>query len=169
MECSFTTTKGCARNTPSWVARTACQGHGLYIGVSAHSVGIPWKCGLASDKEWQVVLQNPDRRATPRPEDKKVAGERIGIQLLLAYRLDCDQNPYLRRDLNHPSVSRQARNKLAQSRAVDAFHWTGILFPLGASNSITHSSCGAISSTNAGLVALRRRMATPPIRFFKPT
>src|SRR4030088_930941 len=61
-----------------------------------------------------------------------------------------------RRDLNHPSVSRRARNRLTQSRGTAAFHWTRILPPLEDSNSMTHSSsvagCGAISSTNAGLV-----------------
>jgi hypothetical protein len=41
-------------------------------------------------------------------------------------------------------------------------------FRSAASNSITHSSCGAISSTNAGLVALRRRTGIPPSRFFRP-
>src|SRR5450432_2185407 len=83
-----------------------------------------------------------------------------------------NQNPYLRRDLNHLSASRQARSTLTQSRGADAFHWTRILPPLGDSKSITHSSsgvaCGAISSTNVGLVALRRRMGTPPSRFFSP-
>jgi hypothetical protein len=66
------------------------------------------------------------------------------------YRLNRNQNPYLRRDLNHPSASRQARSKLTQSPGVDLFHGTRILFPLGASNSITYCSCGAIRSTNAG-------------------
>ena len=51
--------------------------------------------------------------------------------------------------------ARQARSRLTQSRGAAAFHWMRILLPLGASNSITHSSsgvaCGAISSTNAGL------------------
>ena len=37
MECSFTTTKDCVRNTPSWVARTARQGHRLYVAVSGSS------------------------------------------------------------------------------------------------------------------------------------
>jgi hypothetical protein len=45
-----------------------------------------------------------------------------------------------------------------QSRGADAFHWIRILLPLADSNSITHSSRafarGAVSSTNAGLVAL---------------
>jgi hypothetical protein len=87
-------------------------------------------------------------------------------------RLDRNQNPYLRRDLNHPSVSRHARSRLTQSRGADAFHWTRILPPLADSNSITQSSNGvvrgALSSTNAGLVALRRRTGIPPSRFFRP-
>jgi hypothetical protein len=53
MECSFATTKGCAINTPSWVAWNAWRGRGLQVAV-ARSAGIPWKCGLASDEKWQA-------------------------------------------------------------------------------------------------------------------
>ena len=38
MERSFTTTKGCARNTPSWVGRTAWRGNGLYVAVYSYLV-----------------------------------------------------------------------------------------------------------------------------------
>jgi hypothetical protein len=138
---------------------------------------------VARQNPWPSYCKNSDGRAAPSPEDKQVAGKWIGVQFLPAqlgncvdplpsiYRLNRNQNPYLRRDLNHPSPSRQARSKLTQSRGADAFHWMRILLPLGASNSITHSSsgvvCGAISSTNAGLFALRR-LGTPPSRFFSP-
>ena len=37
-------------------------------------------------------------------------------------RFDRHQHAHLRRDMNHRSASRQARNRLAQSGAVDAFH-----------------------------------------------
>src|ERR1035438_4718409 len=73
-------------------------------------------------------------------------------------RLDGHQYAHLRGDLNHPSVSRQARSSVVQSGGAVAFHWMRILLPPEDSNSITHSSscewdC-ATSSTNAGLVAL---------------
>jgi AraC-like DNA-binding protein len=59
-----------------------------------------------------------------------------------------------------------------QSGGTDAFHWIRSLPPRKDSNSMTHSSGGVaggvISSTNAGLLALRRTMGTPPIRFFSP-
>jgi hypothetical protein len=86
--------------------------------------------------------------------------------------IDRDQHAHLWRDLNHLSVSRQARSKLIQSGAVAAFHWMHTLPPRNDSNSIEHSPCiaagVAISSTNAGLRAFRRRCETPPSRFFKP-
>jgi len=88
-------------------------------------------------------------------------------------RLYRNQNPYLRRDLNHPSASRQARSRLIQSGGAEAFHWMCILCPLGHSKSIAHSCCaiagGAVSSTNAVLVALRAETGIPPSRFFRPT
>jgi hypothetical protein len=69
-------------------------------------------------------------------------------------RLDRNQNPYLRRDLDHPSLSRQARSRRIQSGGADGFHGMRILRPLGHSKSIAHSSsgvaCGAVRSTNAG-------------------
>jgi hypothetical protein len=45
------------------------------------------------------------------------------------------QNSYLCCDLNHPSISRQARSKLTQSGGAVAFHWMRILRPLGHSKS----------------------------------
>jgi hypothetical protein len=65
-----------------------------------------------------------------------------------------NQNTYVRRDLNHPSISRQARRRLTQSRGADPFHWIRILPPLADSNSIMQPFSGgvrgALSSTNAG-------------------
>src|SRR5436309_1759398 len=139
-------------------------------------------CG--QPKPLAIVLQNSDGRATPRPEDKQVARKWIGVQFLPAElgdgvdtlssinSLHRNQNTDLRRDLNHPSISRQARNRLTQSGGADAFHWMRILRPLGHSKSMAHSSsgaaCGAVSSTNAGLVALRRTAGISPSRFFSP-
>src|SRR6202040_406764 len=83
-----------------------------------------------------------------------------------------NQNSYLCSDLNHPSISRQARSKLTQSGGADAFHWMRILRPLGHSKSMAYSvngtACGAVSSTNVALLALRRRGKPPPSRFFSP-
>ena len=84
--------------------------------------------------------------------------------------VDGHQHAHLRRDLNHPSVSRHARSKVVQSGRAAAFHWMRILLPPRDSNSITHSSscarAGATNSTNAGLVAFRRRVGDPPRRFY---
>src|SRR5579863_7985760 len=131
-----------------------------------------------------IVLQDSDGRATPRPEDKKVTGKWVRVQLFPAKlgegvdalssinRLDRNQNSYLGSDLNHPSISRQARSRLTQSGGPDAFHWMRILRPLGHSKSTAYSAngstCGAVSSTNVGLLALRRRAGTPPSRLFSP-
>jgi len=80
------------------------------------------------------------------------------------------QHVHLRRDLNHPPASRQARNRLAQPGGVAAFHWMRILLPPADSNSMTDSSsatgCGVISSTNTRLFPFVRRVGTPPSRFF---
>jgi hypothetical protein len=83
-----------------------------------------------------------------------------------------NQNSYLWRDPNHPSISRPARSKLTQSGGADAFHWMRILRPLGHSQSMAYSAngnaCGAVSSTKLGLLALRLRAGTPPTRLFNP-
>src|SRR6516165_2839510 len=131
-----------------------------------------------------IVLQDSDGRATPRPEDKQVTGKWIRVQFFPAQLGDCvdpfssingfhcNQNAYLCRDLDHSFISRQARSKLTQSGAADVFHWMRILRPLGHSNSMAYSAngapCGAVSSTNVGLLALRRRAGTPPSRLFSP-
>src|SRR5580658_5591233 len=131
-----------------------------------------------------IVLQDSDRRSTPRPEDKKVTGKRVGVQLFPAKlgdgvdtlssinRLDRNQNSDLGSDLNHPSISRQARSKLTQSGGPDALHCMRILWPLGHSKSMAYSAngtaCGSVSSTNVALLALRRRVGTPPSRLFSP-
>src|SRR6266446_2947552 len=131
-----------------------------------------------------VIAEQSDRGSTAAPKHEHTAGKRIRCQFLLTEpcesvyalstidRLDGHQHPHLRRDLNHLSASRQARSRLVQSGAAAAFHWMRTLPPRKDSNSITHSfsvaACGAISSTNAGLLAFRRRRETPPTRFFSP-
>src|SRR5450755_31597 len=86
--------------------------------------------------------------------------------------LDGHQHAHLCGDLDHPSASRQARSKPAQSSGAAAFQWMRILPQPADSNSMTQSSsvaaCGAISSTNACLAAFRRTLGTPPSRFFSP-
>jgi hypothetical protein len=105
--------------------------------------------------------------STGAAEHEQITRKRICIQLLPAQlgqrvdalpeidRLHRHQNPHLRRDLNHPSVSRQTRSRLAQSGGTAVFHSMRIFAPLEDSNSMTHSSSGAeggvISSTNADL------------------
>src|SRR6185369_13203584 len=76
------------------------------------------------------------------------------------HRFDGYQHAHLRSDLDHLSVSRQARNRFAQSGGTVAFQWMRILLPLPDSNSIRHSgveaAAGAISSTNLGFRGARR-------------
>src|SRR6478672_5164741 len=139
-------------------------------------------CG--QPKPLAIVLQDSDGRATPRPEDKQVPGKWIRVQLFPAKlgdgvdplssinRLDRNQNSYLCSDLNHPSISRQARSKPTQSGGADAFQWMRILRPLGHSKSMAYlangTAGGAVSSTNVGLLALRRGAEIPPSRLFNP-
>jgi hypothetical protein len=82
------------------------------------------------------------------------------------------QNPHLRRDLNHPSASLQARSRLGQSGGPVAFHWMRIFVPREDSNSTIHAStvfgCGAISSTNAALGFLRQWLEGSSSLFFSP-
>src|ERR1039457_1883476 len=131
-----------------------------------------------------VIAEQSDRRPAAAPKHEHTSGKRILRQFLLAEsrqrvdalssidRLDGHEHAHLRRDLNHLSASRQARSRLIQSGGAAAFHWMRTLPPLKDSNSMTHSpcveACGAISSTNAGLLAFRRRRETPPRRFFSP-
>src|SRR5262249_19679791 len=86
------------------------------------------------------------------------------------YRLDRHQHAHLRRDLNHPWVSCQARSKPVQSSGTAAFHWMRILPPPRDSNSMTHSGKAAppspISSTNAGLFGFLDWLGIPPSRCF---
>src|SRR5271157_1425847 len=132
-----------------------------------------------------VIAEDSNRGPTAAPKHEHTAGKRILRQFLLAEprervyafssidRLNGHQHPHLRRDLNHLSAFRQARSRLAQSGGAAAFHWMRTLPPRKDSNSMTHSlgvaACGAISSTNAGLLAFRRSRGTPPSRFFSPT
>jgi hypothetical protein len=131
-----------------------------------------------------VIHQNFDGSPATVSEDEQSAGERIGLKLLLAYpgqaidpiseidRLDRHQNAYLRSDLNHLSVSRQARRRFAQSGEAVVLHWMRILLPPEDSSSTTNASgsaaAGTINSTNAGFVAFCRKLGTPPSRFFSP-
>src|SRR5208282_28277 len=131
-----------------------------------------------------VIDQHLNRGCAPAAEHEQVTRKWIGIQLLPTQlgqrvnalaeidRLHRHQNPHLRRDLNHPSVSRQTRSRLAQSGGVDAFHWMRIFAPREDSNSMTHSSSaaggGVISSTNAARVAFRRWLEGSPSLFFSP-
>src|SRR5580692_11026018 len=96
-----------------------------------------------------IVLQDSDGRSTTGAENEQVAGKRIGVQFLPAQLGDCinalasvnslnrNQNPYLRRDLDHTG-SHKLRLNPARSSAVGPFHWMRIL-PRGPSNSIRHS------------------------------
>ena len=113
-----------------------------------------------------VISEEPDRRPAAAPEYKYTTGERIFRQFVLAqshqridpfapiHRLDGNQHTHLRRDLDHRSPSRQARNRFVQFGGVLDLHRTRILPPCADSNSMTHSSisagCGLTSSTNAG-------------------
>src|SRR6202050_1914305 len=131
-----------------------------------------------------VIEQFLNRGCSPAAEHEQVTRKWIGVQLLPAQlrqridafaavdRLHRHQNPHLRRDLNPPAVSRQARSRLAQSGGVDALHWMRIFAPREDSNSMTHSSsvagCGVISSTNAALGFFRRWLEGSPSRFFSP-
>src|ERR1039457_268304 len=131
-----------------------------------------------------VIGEQSERRPAAAPKHEHTSGKRILRQFLLAEprqrvyalssidRLDGHEHTHLRRELNHLSASRQARSRLVQSGGAAAFHWMRTLPPLKDSNSMTHSRsvapCGAISSTNAGLVAFRRRREAPPSRFFSP-
>jgi hypothetical protein len=132
-----------------------------------------------------VIAEQPDRSPAAAAKHEHTPGKWILREFLLAEacqrvdalpsvdRSDGHQHAHLRRDLNHPSVSRQARSRVVQSGGTVAFHWIRILLPLEDSNSITHSSScardGATSSTNAGLVAFRRKVGGPPSRFFSCT
>src|ERR1700674_5588332 len=132
-----------------------------------------------------VIAEQPDRGPARAPTHEHAARKRILGEFLLAEprerinalssidRLDGHQHAHLSGDLNHLSASRQARTRFAQSGGVAVFHWIRILLPPEDSKSITHSSScarsGPISSTNAGLVAFRRRVEAPPSRFFSPT
>src|SRR5450631_3561537 len=81
-----------------------------------------------------VIAEETNRRSTATSKNKNAAGKRIFRKLFLAYpsqginaltpvnRLDRHQHAHLRRDMDHRSDSRQARNRLIQSGAVDAFH-----------------------------------------------
>ena len=76
---------------------------------------------------------------------------------------------HLRRDLDHPCVSCQARSEPVQSGGTAAFHRIRIL-PPGDSNSMTHSGYAAapspINSTNAGLCCFPVWLGIPPSRCF---
>jgi len=129
-----------------------------------------------------VIAEQPDRGPAAAAKHEHTPGKRILGEFLLAESrqridalssidcLDGHQHAHLRRDLNHPSVSRHACSKVVQSGGAAAFHWMRILLPPGDSNSIAHSSSGArdgaTNSTNAGLVAFRRKVGDPPRRFF---
>src|ERR1700683_3930038 len=131
-----------------------------------------------------VIEQFLNRGCSPAAEHEQVTRKWIDVQLLPAQlgqrvdtlaevdRLHRHQNPHLRRDLNHPSVSRQARSRPAQSGGADAFHWMRIFAPREDSNSMTHSSTaaggGVISSTNAAPGVFRRWLEGSPSRFFSP-
>jgi hypothetical protein len=52
---------------------------------------------------------------------------------LTIHGFDGHQHAHLRRDLDHPSVSRQARSKLAQSGGAAAFQLMRILVTKGSS------------------------------------
>src|SRR5262245_10590403 len=124
-----------------------------------------------------IVTEETDRRPPTAPKNKHAARKRIFGELVLAqageridafasvYWLNSDQHTHLRRDLNHLSASRQARNRLVQSGCLPAFHWIRILWPAEDSNSIMHSpsreDAGAINSTNAGLDRGRRVFGLP--------
>jgi len=115
------------------------------------------------------LQRRPSRKMDRRSISLRHSWAIASIPFLPSIASTRNPNPYLSRDLNHPSVSRQARGRLTQSRVADAFHRIPILPPLADSNSITHSSidvvCGAVSSTNVCLAALRRRTGIPPTRF----
>src|ERR1022692_2980551 len=144
-------------------------------------LGKPFLCQPVS---LAVIAEQPDRAPAAAPEHEHTPGKRILSEFLLAEPrqrinalasingFDRHQHPHLGGDLDHLSAFRQARSRLVQSGGAAVFHWIRILLPPEDSNSITHSSScawsGAISSTNAGLVAFRRRRGTPPSRFFSP-
>jgi hypothetical protein len=91
----------------------------------------------------------------PIPSDIPARPQRILSEFLLAEPrqrivafssvdcLDGNQHAHLRRDLNHPSVSRQARSRIVQSGGAVAFHSIRILLPPEDAKSITHSSSSA--------------------------
>jgi hypothetical protein len=133
------------------------------------------KCGRISTGDLENLKSFDEFLERRFPESRTKAYYLMSIHYAFSSidRLNGHQHPHLRRDLNHLSAFRQARSRLAQSGGAAAFHWMRTLPPRKDSNSMTHSlgvaTCGAISSTKAGLLAFRRSRGTPPSRFFSPT
>jgi hypothetical protein len=104
--------------------------------------------------------------STAASENDDTTGKRIFCELFPAqlrervytfssvHRLDRDQHPHVRCDLNHRSALRQARSNVAQSGGVLLLQWIRSLRPRADSNSMRYSSTFwrvvPISSTNLG-------------------
>ncbi len=131
-----------------------------------------------------IIGEEADRGPAAASKHEHTSGEGIFGEFLLAqprqrinalaavHRLNRHQHAHLRRDLDHPWVSRQARSKPVQSGGTAAFHWIRILPPPGDSNSMTHSGNTAapapISSTNAGLFCFLGWLGVPAQPLLQP-